>query len=101
MSNKTVETDTPVTTTPQPPPWELPSLDRIRTQAIMAAILFASRGRSYKPINLKDTMYTEDLGCSVAIARDLLERIEQQERHFIEDRLIDESRQPDTVEPQN
>jgi hypothetical protein len=101
MSNKTVETDTPVAATPQPRPWELPSLERIRTQAIMAAILFASRGTSYKRISLKDTMYTEDLGCSVAIAGDLLERIEQQERHFIEDRLIDESGQPDTVEPQN
>jgi hypothetical protein len=101
MSNKTTETNAPVSTTPQPPRWELPSLDRIRTQAIMAAILFASRGRSYKRINLKDTIYTEDLGCSVAIAGDLLERIEQQERHFIEDRLIDESGQPDTVEPQN
>ena len=101
MSNENSETKAPVTATPQPPPWELPLLDRIRTQAIMAAILFASRGRIYKPINLKDTIYIEDLGCSAAIPRDLLERIEQQERHYIEHHLIDESGQPDTVEPQN
>ncbi len=83
MSNET-ETNVPVTTTQEEPAWELPSLDRVRTQAIMAAILFASRGRRYKPLNLKDTMYTEDLRCSVAMARDLLERIEHHERPFNE-----------------
>jgi hypothetical protein len=41
MSNENVETNAPVNTTSQQPAWELPSLDRIRTQAIMAAILYA------------------------------------------------------------
>jgi hypothetical protein len=101
MSNKTSETNAPASATPQPPAWELPSLDRVRTQAIMAAILFASRGRMHDPLAHPDYTYTKDLRASVAIAGDLLRKIEQHEQHYLENRLMDESGQPDTVGPQS
>jgi hypothetical protein len=80
MSNKTVETKTPVTATSQQPILELPSLDRIQIQAIMAAIIFARRDTTYDP---ESPMYAKDVRSAVSIAADLLERIEQEERGYI------------------
>jgi len=90
MSDEKFETDAPVTTTPQQPAWELPSLDRIQVQAIMAAILFAPRGTTHDPLSRTDDTYTKDLRASVAIAGDLLDRVEQQERHYLENRATNE-----------
>jgi hypothetical protein len=99
MSNENIETNAPANgEPPQPQPvWELPSLDRIRTQAIMAAIVFVGQSPSYDPRSLR---HETEVKTAVDIAADLLDRIEQQERHYTENRLIDESGHPETVEPQ-
>jgi hypothetical protein len=101
MSNENIETNAPANSRPQQPQHvcELPSLEGIRTQAIMAAILFAFRGGSHDATNLRDTMYMKELKASAWIAADLLDRLEQRERHYLENCLIDESGQPET-EPQ-
>jgi hypothetical protein len=75
MSHENIETNTPLAATPQLPTCELPSLDRIQIQAIMAAILYAFRRPSYD----RET----EVKAAVRIAADLLERIEQEERGYI------------------
>jgi hypothetical protein len=82
MSNKTTETNAPVSTTPQLPPHELPSLDRIQIQAFMAAILYAFRRPSYAP--------ETEVKAAVKIAKELLLRIEQEEHDYLRRRAEDE-----------
>jgi hypothetical protein len=77
--------------------WELPSLDRIRTQAIMAAIVFARRDTTYDPMS---STYADEVKASVDIAADLLERIDRQERDYIARCSQDESGELDTVQSQ-
>jgi hypothetical protein len=65
----------------------LPSRDRIRTQAMMAAIIFARHNTPYDP---DSPIYAKDVRSAVSIAADLLERIEQEERGYITRCLEDE-----------
>jgi hypothetical protein len=78
MSNENVETNAPVTATPQQPASELPSLDRIRTQAIIAAILYVGRRPSYDP-----TSHETEVKAAAKIAAELLLRIEQEEHDYL------------------
>jgi hypothetical protein len=82
MINENIQSNAPVNTTSQQPAWELPSLDRIRTQAIMAAILCAFRRPSYDP--------ETEVKAAVKIAADLLLRIEQEEHDYLRRRSEDE-----------
>ena len=80
MSNKIVETNAPVTATSQLPECELPSLDRIQIQAIMAAILYVGKKPAYDPTSYR---HEEEVKSSVKIATDLLLRIEQEEHDYL------------------
>jgi hypothetical protein len=97
MSNKTSETNAPAGVSPQQPASELLSLDRIRTQAIMAAILFVGQSPTYDRTLLR---HATEMRTAVDIATDLLRIIEQQERYFRENGLVRESGQAETGEPQ-
>ena len=79
MNNEN-KTKAPVTTKPPLPECELPSLDRIQIQAIMAAILFVGQKPSYDPQSYR---YEEEVKTSVKIATDLLVRIEQEEHDYL------------------
>jgi hypothetical protein len=80
MSNKTIETDTPVAATPPLPECELPSLDRIQIQAIMAAILYVGQKPAYDP---KSYRHEAEVKVAVKIATDLLLQIEQEEHDYL------------------
>jgi hypothetical protein len=88
MNNKTVETETPVTTTPPLPAWELPSLDRIQIQAIMAAILYVGQKPAYDP---KSHRHEAEVKAAVKIATDLLLRVEQEEHDYLRRRSANDS----------
>jgi hypothetical protein len=75
MSNEDFQLNAPVTAAPQLPASELPSLDRIRTQAIMAAILYAFRRLSYEA--------ETEINAAVKSAAELLQRIEQEEHDYL------------------
>jgi hypothetical protein len=92
MSNENCETNAPVTASAQQPASELPSLDRIRTQAIMAAILHAFRRPSYDPETA--------VKAAVKIAAELLLRIEQEEEDYLRRRSEDEMYLRPSVESQ-
>ena len=79
MNSENAEPNMP---TPQLPASELPSLDRIRTQAIMAAILYAFRRPSYDP--------ETEVKAAVKLAAELLLRIEQEEHDYLRRRSGDE-----------
>src|SRR5262245_23841296 len=80
MTNKTPETDTPVTASVQQAATELPSLDRIRTERIMAAILYVGQKPAYDP---RHPRHETEVKAAVKIATDLLLRIEQEEHDYL------------------
>jgi len=82
MSHENFEPNAPVTASAQQPACELPSLDRIRTQAIMAAILYAFRRPSYDA--------ETEINAAVKSAAELLQRIEQEEHDYLRRRAEDE-----------
>ena len=80
MSHKTFETNPTVIATPQQPACELPSLDRIRTQAIMAAILYVGQKPTYDP---KSYRHEEEVKTCVKLATELPLQIEQEEHDYL------------------
>jgi hypothetical protein len=92
MSHENFETNAPVNATPQLPACELPSLDRIRTQAIMAAILYVGQ----KPAYDSETA----VKAALKIAAELLLRIEQEEHDYLRRRSGDEIYMRSSVQSQ-
>jgi len=88
MSNETTETNAPASTTPPLPESELPSLDRIQIQAIMAAIVYVGQKPAYDP---KSYRHEAEVKAAVKIATDLLLRIEQEEHDYLKRRSENDS----------
>jgi len=83
MSNEKFETTHPVNAEshqPQQPACELPSLDRIQVQAIIATLLYVGQKPAYDP---KSPRHEREVKTAVEIAAELLLRIEQEEHDYL------------------